>query len=248
MRTLIRRFMRDPDEARSNQDNTCVYAIGDIHGRADLLDEICRRIDADIQAERPQRPVQIFLGDYIDRGPDSSLVISTLEARRKSQELVCLLGNHEACLLDFLVDPDMLSKWRQFGALQTLISYGLSPSSNPDARERKKLSEQLSQAMPENHQAFLQSLPTSYSLGRYFFAHAGIRPGVRLDQQRDQDLLWIRDEFLLCEDDFGKIVVHGHTPVHEPELLANRINIDTGAYATGRLTCIKLQGLQRTLL
>lgn len=249
MRNFIRRFTRDPSVSQSDQEeDTCIYAIGDIHGRADLLREVCGRIDADIATAGQQRCVQVFLGDYIDRGPDSCSVISILEARRRSQEVVCLLGNHEACLLDFLADADMLSEWRQFGGLQTLTSYGLSPSANPDAGERKQLAAQLSQAMPVAHLDFLRSLPTSYALGRYFFAHAGIRPSVRLDRQREHDLLWIRDDFLLSEDDFGKIIVHGHTPVHEPELLANRINVDTGAYVTGRLTCIKLQGPRRTLL
>lgn len=162
--------------------------------------------------------------------------------------MVCLLGNHEACLLEFLVNPDMLAQWRQFGGLQTLMSYGLTPSLNPDAAERRALAQQLVRQMPPAHLAFLRSLPITYSRGRYFFVHAGVRPGVALKQQRKEDLLWIRDDFLVSEDDFGKVVVHGHTPVQEAELLRNRINVDTGAYATGRLTCVKLEGAQRTLL
>jgi serine/threonine protein phosphatase 1 len=231
-----------------NEEDVCIYAVGDIHGRADLLYDMCRRIDADIEREQHRPTLQVFLGDYIDRGPDSASVLSMLADRCRSQDVVCLLGNHEACLLEFLMNADMLAKWRQFGGLQTLTSYGLSPSPNPDATERRQLADALWENIPRDHLDFLKSLRTSFSVGRYFFVHAGVRPGVPLDRQREEDLLWIRDDFLLSEDNFGKIVVHGHTPVQEPELLANRINIDTGAYATGLLTCVKLQGRSRSLL
>lgn len=244
----FKRSAGDLRTATHASDEVCVYAVGDVHGCIDLLNDVFARIDADIQNRRPDRSVQVFLGDYVDRGPDSASVISALAIRSKSPNVICLRGNHEACLLQFLATPDTLSQWRQFGGLQTLISYGLSPSANPDTPESRQLAEQLQRQMPAYHLEFLRSLPTSYSLSEYFFAHAGVRPGIRLDRQREEDLLWIRDDFLLSEDDFGKVVVHGHTPVRDPELLFNRINIDTGAYATGRLTCIKLQGHQRTLL
>lgn len=230
------------------EEDICLYAVGDVHGRADLLANVFERIDAEIARERSLRSVQVFLGDYIDRGPDSYGVVEALAARRQTRDVVCLMGNHEACLLDFLRRPDTLVQWRQFGGLQTLVSYGLSPSANPGSGERRELSQALAHAMPPAHLEFLTSLPTYFAQGRYFFAHAGIRPGVTLDQQRDEDLLWIRDDFLLSEDDFGKVIVHGHTPVAAPELRTNRINIDTGAYATGRLTCIKLCGEEKSLL
>jgi serine/threonine protein phosphatase 1 len=242
---VVKRLTGRPEAV---DDETIVYAVGDIHGRVDLLLGICERIDSDIAKEPRHRSIQVFLGDYIDRGPDSSGVIERLAARRETADVVCLRGNHETCLLDFLADPETLELWRQFGGLQTLISYGLSPSARPDAAERRQLADQLRHAMPAAHLGFLRSLPSCFGHGRYFFAHAGIRPGVALDLQRDEDLLWIRDDFLLSEDDFGKVIVHGHTPVREPELRANRINIDTGAYATGRLTCIKLRGSARSLL
>jgi serine/threonine protein phosphatase 1 len=249
MRSLLRRMVGQTGDLEHDEgDETCIYAVGDIHGHADLLHELCARIDADIRKFRPARPIQVFLGDYIDRGPDSRDVIAMLDQRRRTHSLVCLLGNHEACLLEFLVNPDMLAQWRQFGGLQTLMSYGLTPSLNPDAAERRALAQTLVRQMPPAHLAFLRSLPITYSCGRYFFVHAGVRPGVALKQQRKEDLLWIRDDFLVSEDDFGKVVVHGHTPVHEAELLRNRINVDTGAYATGRLTCVKLEGARRTLL
>ncbi len=248
MRNLLRRLVGKTGDREHAGDQTCIYAVGDIHGHAELLHEICARIDADIRRTRPARAIEVFLGDYVDRGPDSREVIAMLDQRRRTRKVVCLLGNHEACLLEFLVNPEMLARWRQFGGLQTLMSYGLSPSPNPGAAERKALAKQLIRQMPPAHLAFLRSLPITYSHGRYFFVHAGVRPGIALKQQRKEDLLWIRDDFLVSEDDFGKIVVHGHTPVQEAELLHNRINVDTGAYATGRLTCVKLEGPRRTLL
>jgi serine/threonine protein phosphatase 1 len=237
-----------PQAATDDPDEICIYAIGDIHGRFDLLTEICARIDADIRRNGGRRWLQVFLGDYVDRGPNSSAVITLLAERSRSAHVICLRGNHEAALLQFLDDPDTLIQWRQFGGLQTLISYGLTPSANPSRDENAQLAKELRQIIPSYHLDFLQSLRTSHSVDRYFFAHAGVRPGVPLDQQREEDLLWIRDDFLLSEDDFGKVIVHGHTPVQEPELLFNRINIDTGAYATGRLTCVKLVGKQAILL
>ncbi|WP_347338688.1 metallophosphoesterase family protein [Bradyrhizobium guangzhouense] len=230
------------------EEDLSIYAIGDIHGRIDLVREAFDRIDAELSRDPSRWKVQVFLGDYIDRGPDSASVIEALEKRQRMGDVVCLRGNHEACLLDFLTNPDTLSSWRQFGGLQTLMSYGLTPSPNPDALERRQLSEQLTRDLPAHHLHFLQALPYSLALGDYFFAHAGVRPGVRLDRQREEDLLWIRDDFLLSEENFGKIVVHGHTPVAAPEFLRNRINIDTGAYATGNLTCLKLRGKERKLL
>jgi serine/threonine protein phosphatase 1 len=219
-----------------------VYAVGDIHGRDDLLNLVCAKIDANIQYESSHPIVQVFLGDYIDRGPASARVLTILAARRAAGGIICLRGNHEGFLLDFLDNPDALVSWRRLGGLQTLMSYGLTPSANPDALERRDLSVALASILPAQHRAFLESLPTSFMCGDYFFTHAGIRPGTRLDQQTDNDLMTIRNEFLLSEEDFGKIVVHGHTPVLEPEVHSNRINIDTGAYASGRLTCIKLTG------
>ena len=121
------------------------------------------------------------------------------------------------------------------------MSYGIKPSINADAPAQARLAVALGQALPESHRRFLDDLKTSFTCGDYFFVHAGVRPGIPLAKQREEDLLWIRQEFLLCEDDFGKIIVHGHTPVLQPDFHPNRINIDTGAYATGRLTCLVLE-------
>jgi len=219
-----------------------LYVIGDMHGRADLLDALLSRIDADVAAKPCEAHAVMGIGDYVDRGPDSREVIERLVACVRAHRTILLKGNHEAYLLEFLHNPSVLGDWRQYGALQTLISYGLKPSLNPSEAEAHELAREFASVLPWEHRALLEALPVSFSSGDFFFAHAGIRPGVPLAAQQEQDLLWIRDDFLLCEDDFGKVVVHGHTPVREPEIRPNRINIDTGAYATGRLTCLRIEG------
>jgi len=225
-----------------------IYAVGDVHGCADLLDQVLMRIDAHQSAHAAFRPVEIFLGDYIDRGPASREVLDRLSLRSRARETVCLKGNHEAFLEDFLNDPAILSEWRHYGGLETLLSYGLVPSVNMELTEQTRLAATFSQALPLSHRLFLGSLRPSFTCGDYFFVHAGVRPGVPLAKQREEDLLWIREDFLLCETDFSKIVVHGHTPVSEPDIRPNRINIDTGAYATGQLTCLMLEGDRRQFI
>jgi serine/threonine protein phosphatase 1 len=164
--------------------------------------------------------------------------------RGSSHESVFLMGNHEAVFLKFLQEPEVLKHWQQFGGLDTLMSYGLTGEFSTNAEQLAGLAAALDKAMPAEHHRFLNQLVPSYSCGDFFFVHAGVRPGIPLTEQRQEDLLWIRDEFLLHEGGFDKIIVHGHTPVLEPEIRSNRINIDTGAYATGRLTCIILEGDQ----
>jgi serine/threonine protein phosphatase 1 len=222
-------------------EGTRIYVVGEIHGRADLLDRVLAKIDLDIIARPGPRSLEVFIGDYIDRGMNSKLVIEHLIRRSYSRKIIFLKGNHEAYLCEFLKSPAVLNTWRQYGALETLVSYGLTPSIIPTQRESVKLAATLAERMPNTHKQFLQTLQSSFSCGGYFFAHAGVNPAYPLSQQRDDDLLWIRDRFLLCNNDFGQIVVHGHTPVPEPEIRANRINVDTGAYATGRLTCLVLE-------
>jgi serine/threonine protein phosphatase 1 len=219
-----------------------IYAVGDIHGRADLLQRLTRRID-EHRASRPiARTIEVYLGDYIDRGPSSRAVVDHLIGRSLNHKSVFLKGNHEAFLMEFIKHPGMLEIWREIGGLQTLTSYGISYGiGTPIETAAKTLSVALKAAMPQSHQAFFKKLKSSFSYGEYFFVHAGVRPGVALAKQSETDLLWIRDEFLAHDDDFGKIVVHGHTPVNEPDLRSNRINIDTGAYATERLTCVTLE-------
>jgi serine/threonine protein phosphatase 1 len=220
---------------------TRIYAIGDIHGRLDLLDSVLARIDTDMRVHSVSNAICIFLGDYIDRGPDSKRVLDRLVNYGRTQPTVCLMGNHEAFLREFLKNPDVLLNWRHCGGLETLLSYGLAPMSEADARDRRKLASEFDRILPSDHREFLSGLKQYFICGDFFFVHAGVRPGICLSKQSEDDLLWIREDFLLSEDHFGKVVVHGHTPVLEPDVRPNRINIDTGAYATGRLTCLVLE-------
>ncbi len=222
-------------------DGLRIYAIGDIHGRADLLDQVLARIDQDLEARPAAQAIQVFLGDYIDRGPDSAGVLERLVRRAETHQTLCLKGNHEIYLLEFFENPTILKDWARYGALTTLLSYGLRPSINAGLEEQADLADALARAMPADHRRFLTELPLSFTCGDYVFVHAGLRPGAPLARQREEDLLWIRDDFLCHEEPFEKVVVHGHTPVMEPDVRINRINIDTGAYATGRLTCLLLE-------
>lgn len=222
-------------------EGTRIYAIGDIHGRLDLLDEVLARVDADLAIHPSSNAIRVFLGDYIDRGPDSKRVLDRLISCCVDQPTVCLMGNHEAFLCEFLNNPDVLSVWSRYGALDTLFSYGLVPPIETDAQARRELASALDGALPFSHREFLNSLKKYFICGDFFFVHAGVRPGICLTEQSEDDLLWIRKDFLFCDDHFGKVVVHGHTPVMEPDVRPNRINIDTAAYATGRLTCLVLE-------
>lgn len=213
-----------------------VYAIGDVHGRVDLLQEAFVKIDKHRTAYPIANAIEVMLGDYIDRGHSSFEVIELLSSRARSGT-ICLKGNHETFLLQFLHDPYILTHWQHFGGLETLTSYGLKPSLNCSRKVQEKLAAQLADQLPAHHHKFLISLPLCFALGDYFFVHAGVRPGIDLSRQSSDDLLWIRDDFLSYRGSFGKIVVHGHTPVSEPEIHDNRINLDTGAFATGKLTC-----------
>jgi serine/threonine protein phosphatase 1 len=223
-------------------DGTRIYAISDIHGCAHLLEPMFRVIDADVAHSRPQRAIEVYLGDYIDRGPDSALTLDLLIDRSRRGNTVFLKGNHEAFLAEVFRDPARMADWFRVGGQQTLMSYGLSPSPNPRDEEQRALVRELQAAMPPQHLEFLKRLRLSFTCGDFFFVHAGVRPGVPLIVQREADLLWIRDEFLQSKKQFGKYIVHGHTPVRSAEVLTNRANIDTGAYATGNLTLLSIQG------
>jgi serine/threonine protein phosphatase 1 len=215
-----------------------IYAIGDIHGRVDLLDTMLRRIREHVARHPIARPIQVFLGDYIDRGPASREVLDRLSTQIGACETIFLRGNHEVYLLEFLKNPTILTEWRHYGGFETLLSYSLMPTIDPDLIEQKELAAALDRVLPPFHREWFAKLRDYFICGDFFFVHAGIRPGIPLEQQSADDLLWIRDDFLKSDKDFAKMVVHGHTPVAEPEFCSNRINIDTGAYATGRLTCL----------
>jgi serine/threonine protein phosphatase 1 len=218
-----------------------VYAIGDVHGRADLLSEVFTRIDHDLILRPAAKIVQVLLGDYVDRGPNSREVIDLLLARQARHEVQLLKGNHETYPIRFLSDPTVLSEWRHMGGISTLLSYGVRPTGSNDLQSQQEAAMAFRDSIPDSHRRLLQSLKLSFTCGDFFFVHAGVRPGTSLKRQSEHDLLWIREDFLLHEEHFGKIIVHGHTPAKEPDVRPNRINIDTGAYATGQLTCLVLE-------
>lgn len=224
-------------------EGTRLYAIGDTHGRRDLLTALLEAILADIAATSPVHSVLITLGDYIDRGRDSAGVIDLL-ARLEVPGLsaVSLRGNHEDVLLDFLAERSTvdLATWVRNGADAMFASYGVTPPDPFSRRELSRARKALQAAMPPRHLEWLEGLELCWSVGDYFFAHAGVRPGVALGKQADEDLMWIRGAFLDDKAWHGKRVVHGHTIVRQVELRANRIGIDTGAYRTERLTALVL--------
>lgn len=219
-----------------------VYVVGDIHGRSDLLDSMIGKIGRDLAGYPAAEALIVTVGDYVDRGPDARGVIDRLTANPFSANFVALKGNHEALLESFLRDPSVADQWRRLGGLETLHSYGIDVAPLMRGRNYDGAATAFGAALPHTHIAFLASLRTSLTVGGFFLCHAGVRPGIPLGRQDEHDLLWIRDEFLGSRMDFGKIVVHGHTPVEEPEIRRNRINIDTGAFMTGRLTCAVLEG------
>lgn len=223
---------------------TVAYAIGDIHGRDDLLEELLALVVTDAEARTADHCVLIFLGDYVDRGWQSREVLERLSRfSLEGFEAVFLKGNHEEALLSFLEDPQFLDSWRQYGGLETLHAYGLKDLNfRADDDYLYNVHAAFTEALPEHHRTFLRMLPSSYELGGYYFVHAGVRPGVPLDQQQEHDLRWIRDEFLESRMNFGKRVVHGHCPEEEPQIRSNRIGVDTGAYITGVLTAAVLEG------
>jgi serine/threonine protein phosphatase 1 len=219
-----------------------IYAVGDIHGRRDLLDQLLVQIDTDIALRPTVRPVYVFLGDYIDRGPSSRETIDRLIEHGETHESVFLKGNHELIALKCLSDRALFDQWLRLGGLETLISYGVPPETLANGKQIAELQSAFHSALSQKHFRFFRDLQNSFACGDFFFAHAGVKPNVELSRQKESDLLWIRAEFLSSNDDFGKIIVHGHTPAHEIEVGPNRINIDTGAFATGRLTCLVIEG------
>jgi serine/threonine protein phosphatase 1 len=186
----------------------------------------------------------LFLGDYVDRGPDSKGVIDRLLDLPAQFSPRFIRGNHDQAILDFLSDPAFYRVWRNYGAAQTLISYGVEPPLFDRPEDFAAARDQFAKALPDRHLRFFEGLELNIRIGDYFFAHAGVRPGIALEQQTAEDLLWIRDEFLTSRNDFGAVVVHGHTPEESPVRRSNRICVDTGVYATGRLTAAILHGVQ----
>ena len=225
-----------------------IYAIGDIHGRLDLLSELLARISSDIALRPTARPLYVFLGDYIDRGSASRETIDRLIEHGKTHESIFLKGNHELIAIKCLSDRGLFDQWLRLGGLETLVSYGVPAETLANGKQIAELQSAFHGALPQAHFRFFRDLKNSFECGDFFFAHAGVKPNVELSRQKENDLLWIRGEFLTSKDDFGKIVVHGHTPAREIEVGPNRVNIDTGAFATGRLSCLVLEGEELSVI
>lgn len=225
-----------------------IYAVGDVHGRRELLDQLADMIAAEIGAFPCADARTVFLGDYVDRGLQSFAVVDRLAKGDFPTPIVTLRGNHEATLLEFLDDEQALEQWRHYGGIETLVSYGVDVKNAQRGRNFAETRVALMEKMPSAHLDFYRATPLWWSCGDYFFCHAGIRPRVPLARQQERDLLWIRYDFLDDPTMHEKVVVHGHTPVNAPESLPNRINVDTGAYATDVLTCVVLEGDQRRFM
>ena len=248
VRDLLRlgRRKRDPQSRQGPRvpEDVLLYAVGDIHGRRDLLQRLLQKIETDAHRSPAMKKILVFLGDYVDRGRDSRGVIDIISSPMPPFESVCLKGNHEYVLLEFLDDPDVWEDFRRFGGLETLSSYGvdrrlLAGTETPP----EEIRDAFLAAFPKSHYDFLRELKCSYECGDYYFVHAGVRPGIPLERQVEDDQLWIREEFFSAGNAFdGHVIVHGHTPRPNPEKHPYRIGIDTGAYLSGRLTAAKFSG------
>jgi serine/threonine protein phosphatase 1 len=226
-------------------DHQRIYAIGDIHGRADLLAELLDMIDADAGACPSPKSRLVFLGDYVDRGPDSHGVVERLLTGLPDMPADFLIGNHEQLMLDAWADESRFPLWMGNGGMATQTSYQtMHPVADPAGGDPRK-TEGL---VPPKHWMFFERLKLYVAHGDYLFVHAGIRPGLAIPDQDPHDLMWIREPFLSHHGDLGRVVVHGHTPAEEPEFLPHRIGIDTGAVFTGRLTALVLEGDEQRVL
>jgi serine/threonine protein phosphatase 1 len=225
-----------------------IYAIGDIHGRRDCLDDLLLLIGEDDRERPAAKTTLVFLGDLVDRGPDSRGVIDRLSKLAGSQNCVFLMGNHEEVFVDaWEGDEAALRLFHRIGGRETLLSYGVSPAAY-DRADFAELCALMAAHVPVEDIAFLRSFRDTWRSGDYLFVHAGIKPGVPIEEQRPADMRWIRDRFLDDPRDHGVTVVHGHSITPEVEDLPNRIGIDTGAYASGRLTAVVLEGSERRFL
>ena len=225
------------------------YAVGDVHGRLDLLDDLLERIARDMAGRPSKRTFIIFLGDLVDRGPESEGVVERLRTYRPAGATpVFLGGNHEEVLLRILAgERKILDKWLKFGGAECARSYGVNPEALGRMDEASAIA-MLQRQIPHAHRAFLESFADTFRFGDYLFVHAGIRPGIGIEEQTQVDLRWIREPFLSDGKEHGCMVVHGHTIVPEVEERRNRIGIDTGAYQTGILTALGIEDGTRWLL
>ena len=225
------------------------YVVGDIHGRLDLLEALLAKIHLDLEQRPAPRTLLVFVGDLIDRGPSSAQVLERLRTyKRPGVQPIFLLGNHEEVLLRIIGgEASLVPSWLQFGGLECLQSYGVEPV-RIRSRTPEMIVELVRDIVPDSHIAFLEGFSDSCQFGDYLFVHAGIRPGIALEQQLQSDLRWIRAPFLSDESDHGFVVVHGHTITSDVDERSNRIGIDTGAYRTGILTALAIESDERWFL
>ena len=241
-------FARGEDEPLpSVPDGQRVYAVGDIHGRLDLFEALVAAIEADDVARAPAETLIVLLGDLVDRGADSKGVIEFARELQQRRPVRILAGNHEEMFLRSLSDIETFRHFIRHGGRETLLSYGINHGQF-QAASMEEAQQLASEAVPADHLAFLESFEDMIQLGDYLFVHAGIDPRLPIDQQRSRDLRWIREPFLSHEGSHGVVVVHGHTICDEPEDCGNRIGIDTGAFMSGRLTALILEGTARCYL
>ena len=242
-----------PPEAEDNcgrtPPGTRIYAVGDIHGEFTLLRHMHEAIYEDAARNKAERRVVVYLGDYIDRGPDSRSVLEYLCKRPlRGFETVFLRGNHETMLLSCLRSDGAMAAWYFNGGNATAASYDVLPCFEDEVTPSPDTAISFRRSIPDHHLEFLNATRFYHQEGGYVFVHAGIRPGIPLEEQLPDDLMWIREPFLSEEGERPFVVVHGHTPMHEPDFAPYRIGIDTGAFATGRLTCLVLDGADRQLI
>jgi serine/threonine protein phosphatase 1 len=225
-----------------------MYAIGDIHGRHDLLEQLHEAIEQDAAAFDGDKQV-VYLGDFVDRGEGSRQVIDhLLSDPLPGFESIYLMGNHEHAALSFLDDPHSIPGWLSWGGRETLYSYGIQTGFSAGQDDLERLRTLWERAMPAIHLKFLESCQVCHHEGDYYFVHAGIRPGIALHKQVFEDQLWIREPFLSSTKNHGAVVVHGHTISEEVVQMPNRIGLDTGAFRSGVLSCLVLEGEQQRLL
>ena len=245
---LTGRRNNTPVEPRVPEGNR-LYVIGDIHGRIDLLQQIHNKIQQDA-ANYPGSKHLIYLGDYIDRGDHSKDVIDlVLEQPLPGFEATYLRGNHEQSMLDFLQAAEVGHSWFNYGGLATLVSYNVKYNKIPTRKnDFEDIQINLKERVPHAHINFLEKTEFSHIAGNYYFVHAGINPKVALKYQLPEDQLWVREDFVSYNKPHEKIIVHGHSITDEPDLQTNRIGIDTGAYITGKLTCLVLENATQRIL
>ena len=224
-----------------------VYAVGDIHGRLDLFERMIDLIEADDAASEPARTTVILLGDLVDRGPDSAAVVARARAWQQVRPVRILAGNHEEMFLKSFEDTDVLKHFLRFGGKETVLSYGIDPEAYRTA-DVDEVQAMMHAAVPEEERRYIAGFEDLIAIGDYLFVHAGIRPRTSLEEQQVKDLRWIREPFLSHPEPFGAVVVHGHTITDGPVDRGNRIGIDTGAYVSGRLTALVLEGGNRRYL